>query len=168
MRELILPYVERVKKSRLDAAGASAVDIVEANLKEITSPIIRTMQSFDLTPKEMEVVSYLRAGKATKQIAGLLGVSNMKELVFPYMEKLKKSGLTAGQASTVDIIETSLNEITSPFIRKMETLGLTAGEIAVASLLKKGRSTKELVYCLINIFTIGFGCAMLGHVETSR
>ena len=25
-----------------------------------------------------------------------------------------------------------------------------------------------LVYCLINIFTIGFGCAMLGHVETSR
>ncbi len=75
VKELILPYVEKVKKGRLDAAQASAIDIVEANLKEITSPIIRNMQSFDLTPKEIDVVSYLRAGKTTKQIAELLGVS---------------------------------------------------------------------------------------------
>ncbi len=75
VKELILPYVERLKKSRLDTAQASSVEIIEANLKEITSPIIRRIQAFDLTPKEIEVVAYLKAGKTTKQIAELLGVS---------------------------------------------------------------------------------------------
>jgi PAS domain S-box-containing protein len=75
MKELIFPYVERLKKSRLDAVQASTVDIIEGNLREITSPIIRKMQTFDLTPKEMEVVAYLKTGKTTKQIAESLGVS---------------------------------------------------------------------------------------------
>jgi PAS domain S-box-containing protein len=75
VKELILPYVERLKKSRLDAMQASTIDIIEGNLREITSPIVRKLQVFDLTPKELEVVSYLKTGKSTKQIAELLGVS---------------------------------------------------------------------------------------------
>lgn len=75
VKELILPYMERLKKSKPDPAQASSIDIIEANLKEITSPIMRRIQAFDLTPKEIEVVAYLRAGKITKQIAELLGVS---------------------------------------------------------------------------------------------
>jgi len=70
--------------------------------------------------------------------------SNMKELVLPYVEKLKKSGLNAIQMSTMDIIESNLKEITSPIIPKMHTLGLTSREIAVASLLKEGRTTKQI------------------------
>ena len=75
VKELILPYVERLKKGRLDAEQTSNVDILETNLKEITSPILRKLQRFDLTPKEIEVVSYLKDGRTTKQIAELLGVS---------------------------------------------------------------------------------------------
>ena len=75
VKELILPYVERLKKSRLDVVQASTIDIIEGNLREITSPIVRTMQGFGLTPKELEVVTYLKTGKTTKQIAELLGVS---------------------------------------------------------------------------------------------
>jgi DNA-binding CsgD family transcriptional regulator/ligand-binding sensor protein len=70
--------------------------------------------------------------------------SNMKELILPYLKKLKESGLTAAQMSTVDIIESNLKEITSPAIPKMQTLGLTPREIAVASLLRDGRTTKEI------------------------
>jgi DNA-binding CsgD family transcriptional regulator/ligand-binding sensor protein len=70
-------------------------------------------------------------------------VANVKELILPYVEKLKKSGLSAEQTSAIDIIETNLKEITSPIIRKMQTFGFTAGEIAVASLLKEGRTTKQ-------------------------
>jgi hypothetical protein len=40
--------------------------------------------------------------------------------------------------------------------------------LALLDMLMPGMDGKMLVYCLINIFTIGFGCAMLGHVETSR
>jgi DNA-binding CsgD family transcriptional regulator len=75
-------------------------------------------------------------------------VANVKELILPYVEKLKKSALSAEQASTIDIIETNLKEITSPLIRKMQTFGLTAGEIAVASLLKEGRTTKQIAALL--------------------
>ena len=59
----------------MDAEQTSNVNVLETNLREITSPIIRKMQSFDLTPKEIEVVSYLKDGRTTKQIAELLGVS---------------------------------------------------------------------------------------------
>ena len=75
VKELILPYVEKLKKSRLDAGQTSNLNILETNLQEITSPILRKLQRFDLTPKEIEVVSYLKDGRTTKQIAELLGVS---------------------------------------------------------------------------------------------
>ncbi len=75
VKELILPYVEKLKKSRLDAVQTSNVNILETNLQEITSPILRKLQRFDFTPKEIEVVSYLKDGRTTKQIAELLGVS---------------------------------------------------------------------------------------------
>ena len=75
VNELILPYVEKLKKSRLDAGQTSNLNILETNLQEITSPILRKLQRFDLTPKEIEVVSYLKDGRTTKQIAELLGVS---------------------------------------------------------------------------------------------
>lgn len=92
MEELILPYIKRLKKSRLDAAQKSAIDILEANLQEITLPIMRRMQSFDLTPKEIEVASYLKTGKTTKEIAELLGVSS-RVVEFHRYNIRKKLGL---------------------------------------------------------------------------
>jgi len=75
VKELILPYIERLKKSRLDVEQATALDIVNANLEEITSPIGRTMHLLQLSPKEIDVIAYLKAGKNTKQIAESLGLS---------------------------------------------------------------------------------------------
>jgi len=75
-------------------------------------------------------------------------LSNVKELILPYMEKLKKSGLSAEQKSALDILEANLNEITSSIIRKMQTFGLTIREISVASLLKEGKSTKQVAELL--------------------
>ena len=92
VKELVFPYVERLKKSRLDSVQASTIDIIEGNLREITSPIIRKMQTFELTPKEIEVVAYLKAGRTTKQIAELLGVS-LRAVEFHRYNIRKKLGL---------------------------------------------------------------------------
>lgn len=70
-------------------------------------------------------------------------MSNVKDLILPYVEKLK-SELPAEQTDTINIIETNLKEITSPIVRKMQTLGLTPREIAVASLLKEGKTTQQI------------------------
>jgi DNA-binding CsgD family transcriptional regulator len=56
------------------------------------------MQGFDLTPKEIEVVSYLRDGRTTKQIAELLGVSP-RAIEFHRYNIRKKLGIDQKKAN---------------------------------------------------------------------
>ncbi len=71
---------------------------------------------------------------------------NVRELVVPYLEKLKNSGLDERQDACVDILESNLNDITSPFSRRLSFLYLnfTPAEMQVASLVKHGKTTKEI------------------------
>ena len=76
VKDLILPYVEKMKKSRLDARQSSCLAIIEANLNEIVSPLLHTIRQFNLTPREIQVASLVKDGKTTKEIAGIIGVGS--------------------------------------------------------------------------------------------
>ena len=73
-------------------------------------------------------------------------MSNINELVLPYVAKLKETKLDAYQQVYVEIIETNLNDILSPFLLKITSkyLSFTPKEIQVATLIKEGKSTKEI------------------------
>jgi PAS domain-containing protein/DNA-binding CsgD family transcriptional regulator len=73
-------------------------------------------------------------------------LNNVKELLAPYLEKIKKTKLTDAQLAHVRIIETNLDNIISPFLKNLHSkyLNLTPKEIRVASLIKEGRTTKEI------------------------
>jgi GAF domain-containing protein/DNA-binding CsgD family transcriptional regulator len=73
-------------------------------------------------------------------------LSNIKQLVFPSIERLKKSELDPNQISFVNILESNLQEVVSPFVSKLSSsfFNLSPTEIKVASLVRDGRTTKEI------------------------
>jgi len=71
---------------------------------------------------------------------------NVKELILPYIEKLKKTGLNYKQVTIAEILESNLREVVSPFSRRLSSshLGFTPTEIKVAALIRQGKTTKEI------------------------
>jgi len=77
-------------------------------------------------------------------------LSNVNQLIMPYIGKLRKSGLDRKQETYIDIIESNLEEIISPFSDSLSHihLGLTPAEIQVSNLIKQGKSTKDIAQLL--------------------
>jgi len=73
-------------------------------------------------------------------------VSNIKDLVMPYLKKLKKQRLNQEQTALIEIVGTNLNNVLSPFRQNLSSkyLDLTPREIQIADLIKDGKSNKEI------------------------
>jgi PAS domain S-box-containing protein len=74
VEQLIQPYVRRLKASKLDVSQTAWIDIIETNLREITSSFLKNINVFDFTPKELEVIQFLKEGRSSQEIADLLNV----------------------------------------------------------------------------------------------
>ena len=77
-------------------------------------------------------------------------VSNIRGRIIPYIERLKGTGLDNGQAAFIEIIERSFNDISSPFLKLIssEHFRFTPTEVEVVSLIKEGKTTKEIAQIL--------------------
>ncbi|MBA4396892.1 MAG: hypothetical protein C0394_05860 [Syntrophus sp. (in: bacteria)] len=77
IRKLVLPYVEKLSHTPMSAVQAGYLDVIDANLKNVISPFLRTLTAvhMDFTPREIEVANLVREGKTAKEIAGLLNLS---------------------------------------------------------------------------------------------
>jgi PAS domain S-box-containing protein len=75
VKQLVLPYVEKLKKGRLDPSLHTAVDFIEANLTEILSPFLNNLRGFNFTPRQLEIIALIKEGRTTKEIAEFLHVS---------------------------------------------------------------------------------------------
>ena len=77
-------------------------------------------------------------------------ITNIKSSVLPYIERLRGSGLREGQMAYLSEIELQLGDIASSFIKKLssEYIGLSPSEIQVASMIKEGKSSKEIARIL--------------------
>ena len=77
-------------------------------------------------------------------------LGNIKAQVLPYLEKLKKTPLQEVQKGFIQMTETHLGEIASPFVQKLTSnyLNLTKREIQIATLVKEGKTSKEIAELL--------------------
>lgn len=73
-------------------------------------------------------------------------LTNIKDLVFPYLEKLKRAPLRSRDKTMMEIIENHLKDIISPLLQTLSNVNilLTPQEMQIASLVKDGRSSKEI------------------------
>ncbi len=73
-------------------------------------------------------------------------LTNVKELVMPFVDKFRETQLDGQQKTFLSIIESNLNEIISPFTRRLslEYLNLTPTEIKIANMTKHGNTSKKI------------------------
>jgi DNA-binding NarL/FixJ family response regulator len=73
-------------------------------------------------------------------------ITNVRKLALPYIEKLKMLKLDENQLTYLNIVENHLKDIISPFLRNLtiEHLDFTPREIQITSLVKEGRTTKDI------------------------
>ena len=73
-------------------------------------------------------------------------LGNVRELILPYVNKLLDSGIKGRERALTEIIRDRLEEIISPFLKRLSSLHtvLTPQEIQVATLVRDGRSSKEI------------------------
>ncbi|GEM_PF-1889031 len=73
-------------------------------------------------------------------------VANVREMVAPFLEKMKHTRLSETQKSLLDVIENNLNDIISPFISRLkaELRDFTPMEIQVANLVREGKTNIEI------------------------
>ncbi len=86
VRELVSPYLKRLKKTRINMDQASLVHILESNLDHIVSPFISRLSAkhYKLTPMEIKVANLIKAGRSSQEIADLLYVSKNTVLFHRY------------------------------------------------------------------------------------
>ena len=75
---------------------------------------------------------------------------NLKELVLPQIEKLKSCRLDAKSMVYLSFLESNLNDIVSAFAYRLSSkhFGLTPTEIQVATLVRDGKTTKDIAELL--------------------
>jgi PAS domain S-box-containing protein len=77
VKELVVPYLEKLQRGHLDSQQRALISIALANLREILSPFAATLSSrfLNLTPTQIKVAALIRDGRTTKEIASLLHLS---------------------------------------------------------------------------------------------
>jgi DNA-binding CsgD family transcriptional regulator len=100
VKNLLLPFAEKLKNTRLTPDQVLFLEIVESHLKDITSPFLRTLtrEYARLTPMEIRVADLIRDDRMSKEIAQILGISE-NSVLFHRKNLRRKFGLRGKKAN---------------------------------------------------------------------
>jgi DNA-binding CsgD family transcriptional regulator len=100
VKQLVLPQLETLRHSGLDAKQIGYVSIIESNLDNIVSPFSRRLSSkyLGLTPREIQIADLVKVGKKSTEIAQFLNMTP-RAVEFHRENLRKKFGLKHRRAS---------------------------------------------------------------------
>ena len=77
MTKCVLPYMEKLRSSRLSEGQQIDLEIAEINIRKVLSPFINKISSpfLNLTHAEIQVANFIRQGLSTKEIADTMNLS---------------------------------------------------------------------------------------------
>lgn len=131
--------------------------LAEEALKKSQEDLFEQKQSLEEANIAMKVLLKQREADKTELEKKVL--SNIKDLVFPYVEKLKRAPLKQREKTLVEIIDAHLKDVISPLLQNFANAGilLTPQEMQVASLVKDGKTSKEIADILnVSETTVSF------------
>jgi len=136
-------------RNRLDIVYLSVTDItnrkrLERALKRSESELGRKADKLEETNTAMDVLLKKRLSDKKELEESML--YNIRELVAPYLAKLRRTELDATQELYLGIIERNLGSITSPFLRgiSLSNMRFTRAELQVVNCIQQGMSTKQM------------------------
>ena len=95
VRKLVVPFLDELSYRKLDERSQNLLEIVHQRLEDVVAPFLNRLTSMNslLTPREVDVASFIREGKTSKEIAELLNIS-VSGVNFHRKMIRKKLGLT--------------------------------------------------------------------------
>jgi PAS domain S-box-containing protein len=127
--------------------------VMEKKLEELVEERTKELQDKTENLKELNSALNVLLTKRETDKAQLQEtvLTNIKELISPYVLLLKQGVLNERQRNHVEIIEANLNNIVSPFLKKLsdKLVTLSPAEIKVANLIMEGKTSKEIASQLL-------------------
>lgn len=120
----------------------TALKLAEENVKR---------QKRDLQEANTALKVLLRQRENDKAELEKAVIQNIKQSVMPYVDRLKRARLKAKDKALVELIAMRLEEVISPLLHRLSSaeILLTPQEIQVASLIKDGKSSKEIAEIMV-------------------
>ena len=121
----------------------TSLKLTEEALKKSQEELFEQKQSLEEANIALKVL--LKQREADKQELEKKVLTNVKDLVLPYVEKLKNSRLKPRDKTLVEIVETHLNDVISPLLQRFANakILLTPQEMQVANLVKDGQDQQR-------------------------
>lgn len=145
--------ISGVKQAELDLK--KAYDELEQRVRERTEELEKANEILLEKTNELEDVNttlrvLFEKRDKDKEEEGKKILLNAKELLIPHIQKLKIGSLTENQKNHLALLESGLDKIISPFVQELTSkyLHITPRELQVASLVKEGKTSKEIANIL--------------------
>ncbi len=140
--------IDITDRKLLEAALTKVNEDLESQVAERTKELGAKTRRLEEFNAALKVLLKQREEDRTELEESIL--LNVKSLIVPLVEKLKKSRLGGDQMTYLAILESHIQEISSPFTKRLfgKYLGLTNVEVQTVDFIREGKSTKEIAELL--------------------